>query len=153
MSDTEQKAAEKLYKENGMSLTRAAAAAGIRRIRLHKVVPVMKWIIVVLCLPMCAGGAAAPVAGTTTVPAVDGRAYEIAVPANGAGTISFSGACTDDGNPWSMSVQVRRGSTSPWVEIKRVNLPRGLVEFAPIVLNDESVTHVRFVLHGGGGTP
>lgn len=31
MSDTEQKAAEKLYKEHGMSLTRAAAAAGMAR--------------------------------------------------------------------------------------------------------------------------
>lgn len=29
MSDTEQMAAEKLYKEHGMSLTRAAAAAGM----------------------------------------------------------------------------------------------------------------------------
>ena len=111
----------------------------------------MKWItaLLCLCLPVCADGAAVPVAGTTTVPAVYGRAYEIAATANGAGTIFFSGACTDDGNPWSMSVQVRRGSTSPWVEIKRVNLPRMLVEFAPIVLNDESVTHVRFVLYAG----
>lgn len=109
----------------------------------------MKWIIVVLCLPLCAGSAPVPVAGTTTVPAVGGRVYAIVAPANGAGTISFSGACTDDENPWSMSVQVRRGSTSPWVEIKRVNLPRMLVEFDPIVLNDESVTHVRFVLYAG----
>lgn len=31
MSDTEQMAAEKLYKEHGMSLTRAAAAAGMAR--------------------------------------------------------------------------------------------------------------------------